>query len=160
MSKPDITTYGGMQRDVGYAGQVAKLGPATIESRVSTSLAAIEFGRAVARGSRDQSVTRPAADADEIIGISVRTGTKQADASGNVAYNTNDGVPVMRLGYIYAIATEATNDGDYVVSLTAGAGTLGSKTGGASGAGRVLVPNAKWETTVAAGQVGLIRIGA
>lgn len=158
MSKPDLTTYGGALRDIGYAGQVADTSPATIENRTNSGATSIDFGRAVARGADDKSCKAPAADGDKIIGISVRHVTMVADASGNVVYKQYASVPIMKEGYIYAIPAENVTEGDAVLSITAGNGTLGGVTGGAAGAGRVAVPNATWETTTTAGKVGKIRL--
>lgn len=158
MSKPDLTTYGGRLRDIGYAGQVVDSSTSTIENRTNSGAISIDFGRAVARGADAGSVKAPTADGDKIIGISVRHATMVADGSGNVAYQQYVSVPFMREGNIYAIPAENVTEGDPVLSLTAGNGTLGGTTGGAAGAGRVAVPAATWETTTAAGAVGKIRL--
>jgi hypothetical protein len=75
-----------------------------------------------------------------------------------VQYSQYDMVPVLRHGDIFVIAAENVTRGDQALSLTASNGTVGGVTGGAAGAGRVVIPNAHWETTVAAGAVGIVRI--
>lgn len=157
MSKPDLSTYGGRLRDLGYAGQIVDTNPATIESKTNDQATAIDFGVAVARSAADDTCKAPAADGDKIIGISVRHAIRPADSSGNVTYAQKDSVPIMRSGYIYATAYENATRGDGVISVTAQSGKLGSTTGGAAGAGRVAVPGATWETTTSAGQIGIIR---
>ena len=158
MSKPDLSSYGGRLRDLGYAGQIVDTNPTTIESKTNEAATAIDFGVAVARGAADDTCKAPAADGDKIIGISVRHAIRPADASNNVTYAQRDSVPILREGYVYAVAFENATRGDGVISVTAQNGKLGSTTGGAAGTGRVAVPGATWETTTTAGQIGIIRI--
>lgn len=158
MSKPDLSSYGGRLRDLGYAGQIVDTNPATIESKTNEAATAIDFGVAVARGAADDTCKAPAADGDKIIGISARHAIRPADSSNNVTYAQRDSVPVVRQGYVYAVAYENATRGDGVISVTAQNGKLGSTTGGAAGAGRVAVTGALWETTTAAGQIGIVRI--
>lgn len=158
MSKPDLSTYGGRLRDLGYAGQIVDTNPVTIETLINDQATAIDFGVAVARSAADNTCKAPAADGDLIVGISVRHAIRPADSSNNVNYAQKDAVPVLRDGFVYATAYENATRGDGVISVTAQSGKLGSTTGGAAGAGRVAVPGAKWETTTAAGQIGVIRI--
>lgn len=158
MSKPDLSSYGGRLRDLGYAGQIVDTNPTTIESKTNEAATAIDFGVAVARGAADDTCKAPAADGDKIIGISVRHAIRPADASNNVTYAQRDSVPILREGYVYAVAFENATRGDGVISVTAQNGKLGSTTGGAAGVGRVAVPGATWETTTTAGQIGIIRI--
>lgn len=157
MSKPDLSTYGGRLRDLGYAGQIVDTNPATIESKINDQATAIDFGVAVARSAADDTCKAPAADGDKIIGISVRHAIRPADSSGNVTYAQKDSVPILRSGYVFATAYENATRGDGVISVTAQNGKLGSTTGGAAGVGRVAVPGATWETTTSAGQIGIIR---
>jgi hypothetical protein len=159
MAKPDLTTYGGSLRDAAYSGMVADISPATIFSMVNELAQTVDYGYAVARGTTaDGTCKAPAVDGDVLIGISVRTPIRPADSSGNVVYARYDSVPIMRQGYIYAIAAETVTRGTGVLSLTAQFGKLGGVSAGAAGAGRVVLPGATWETATTAGQVGLIRI--
>lgn len=159
MSKPNLSTYGGRLLDMGFAGQVADEQNTEIESKKLTGATAMDFGIAVVRdGANPGGIKVQSADADKIIGISVRHPIRPADVSGNVVYNQNDMVPVMRRGNIYATALENVTDGDAVIAVVAQGGKLGSVTGGAAGAGRITVPNAVWEGATTAGQIGRIRI--
>ena len=158
MSKPDLSTYGGRLRDLGYAGQIVDTNPVTIEAMINNQATAIDFGVAVARSAADNTCKAPAADGDKIVGISVRHAIRPADSSNNVTYAQKDAVPVLRAGFVYAVAYENATRGDGVISVTAQNGKLGSTTGGAAGAGRVAVPAATWETTTTAGQIGIVRI--
>jgi hypothetical protein len=157
MPTPDLSTYGGRLRDLGYAGEIVDTNPATIESKINDQALAIDFGVAVARSAADDTCKAPTADADKIIGITVRNAIRPANSSGIVTYAQRDAVPILRSGYVYAVAYENATRGDGVISVTAQNGKLGSTTGGAAGAGRVAVPGATWETTTTAGQIGVIR---
>ena len=126
MSKPVLSTYGGRLRDLGYAGQIVDTNPVTIESKTNEAATAIDFGVAVARGGTDDTCKAPTTDGDKLIGISVRHAIRPADSSNNVTYGQRDSVPILRDGYVYAVAAENVSRGDTVVALTASAGTLGS----------------------------------
>lgn len=126
MSKPDLSTYGGRLRDLGYAGEIVDTNPATIESKTNDQATAIDFGVAVARSAADNTCKAPSAVTDKIIGISVRHAIRPAAADGTVNYAQKDSVPIIRDGYVYAVAAENVTRGDTVVALTASAGTLGS----------------------------------
>lgn len=158
MSKPDLSTYGGRLRDLGYAGQIVDTNPVTIETLINDQAVAIDFGVAVARSADDNTCKAPAADGDKIVGISVRHAIRPADSSNNVTYAQKDAVPVLRDGFVYATAYENATRGDGVISVTAQNGKLGSTTGGVAGTGRVAVPGATWETTTTAGSKGIVRI--
>lgn len=158
MSKPDLSSYGGRLRDIGYAGQIIDQQPTVIESKTNDQATAIDFGVAVARSAADDTCKAPAADGDKIIGISVRHAIRPADSSNNVTFAQKDSVPILKEGYIFATAYENVVRGDGVISVTAQNGKLSGTTAGAAGAGRVAVPGAVWETTTTAGNIGKIRI--
>ena len=159
MTQPTLTTYGGRLLDIGYAGEVVDQSPAVIGSFISDLALAIDFGVAVARSASDNTCKAPTVDGDRILGISVRHAIRPAVA-GVVNYVQFDAVPIMRSGLIYAVAFENATRGDTVISVTAQNGKLGSLTGGAAGAGRVLVPGATWDTTVTATNIGVIRLAS
>lgn len=158
MAKPTLDTYGGTLLDWGYPGQIATSNPTSNRDARNIGTIAIQFGSAVARGAADYTCKAPTADADQILGIAIRHVVMVADISGNVAYLQNATVPILLDGDIYASPVANVVAGDGVISVTAGNGTLSGTTAGAAGAGRVAVPGATWETTTAAGQIGLIRI--
>jgi hypothetical protein len=158
MSKPDLTTYGGRLRDLGYAGQLVDMATAVTESKINDQSLSIDFGVAVARSAADDTCKAPTADGDKIIGISIRHAIRPADTSNNVVYAQRDSVPIAKDAYIWVVAYENAVRGDTVISVTAQNGKLGSSTGGAAGAGRVTVPGAPWDTTTAAGAIGKVRI--
>lgn len=160
MAKPDLSSYGGRLRDLGYAGEIVDSNPVISQSLINDQALAIDFGVAVARSAADNTCKAPTADADKIIGISIRHAIRPADSSNNVTYAQRDAVPILKDGFIYATAYETTTRGDAVLSVTAQNGKLGSTTGGAAGAGRIAVPGATWETSQAAGVIGIIRIAS
>ena len=164
MSKPDLSSYGGRLRDLGYAGQIVDTNPVTIQSLTNEAAVAIDYGVAVARGAADDTCKAPTADGNLLIGISGRHAIRPADSSNNVTYAQRDSVPVVREGYVYATAYENATRGDVAISVTAQNGKVGSTTGGAAGAGRIALdgtsgkPKVTWETTTTAGQIGVLRV--
>ena len=117
----------------------------------------IDFGIAVARGTKAGCCKVIAADADLPIGITVRSPTMVANSSGVVGYASSKPVPVIYLGDIYVKAYETVSAGDQVISVTAQGGKLSGPTAGVVGSGRVLVPGCHWVNAVTAGSVGLVR---
>jgi hypothetical protein len=158
MSKPDLTTYGGRLRDIGYAGQIVDENSVDMETLTNDLAVSIDFGWAVARSAADNTCKAPTADGDKIIGISVRHAIRPADVSNNVLYAQRDAVPILKSGFIYVTAFENVVRGDGAISVTAQNGKISGTTAGAAGAGRVAIPAATWETTTLAGLVGIVRI--
>ena len=165
MSTPSLATAGGALLDIGYAGQPANLEECSTFSLDNESTTGgiasdgmIDFGIAVARGTKAGCCKIIAADADLPIGIVVRHPTMVANSSGVVGYASSKAVPIGNLGDIYATAYETVKAGDQVISVTAQGGKLSGPASGVVGSGRVLVPNCHWVNAVAAGSVGLIRM--
>lgn len=165
---PTLATIGGTDLAPGYAGMIAEAGPQLIESRMNESATAIDFGIAVVRGAAVAAgatgTCKPqAADADIIVGISVRNAgpmIASTDGLNTIAYARYQAVPVMRIGSIFATAFENVVEGDGVIAVVAQGGKLSGTTAGAAGAGRIAVVGAKWLTTTLAGALGKIRIVA
>lgn len=128
MSKPDLSTYGGRLRDLGYAGQIVDENPITAETLVNDQATVIDFGFAVARSAADNTCKAPTAVSDKIIGLSIRHAIRPASGDGNntVNYAQKDAVPILRDGFIYATASENVTRGDTAVALTATYGALGT----------------------------------
>lgn len=159
MSKPDLSTYGGTLRDWGYPGDIATMNPVSTRSLTNNAAIAIQFGYAVARSTTDDSCKAPTADGDKLIGFALRNPLRAADVTtGLTSILQYDAVAILSDGDMWAISAEAVTRGDAVISITAGNGSLGSVTGGAAGAGRVVVPGASWEFTTTANQTNKIRI--
>lgn len=162
-SEPTLSTYGSFQREIGYAGQLVDQNPFLSQSLQNDQAVAIQFGNAVARSAADNTCKAPAADGDVLIGIALRHAIMPTQGRGDggtnlVQYAQYAEVPVLRDGIVYAIAFENVVRGDGVISVTAQNGALSGTTAGAAGTGRVAMPGGKWETTTAAGNVGIIRL--
>lgn len=159
-----LATYGGLTQAVGFPGQLAEAGPHTIRSFINESATAIDFGRAVCRGTATAAgatdLCKPVGvDGDIIIGISIRDAALlTANSSGEVTYAQRMAVPVMESGVVFVTAAEAVAEGTGALSLTAGVGTIGGVSNGAAGAGRVVIPGAIWLDTTASGAIGRVRI--
>jgi hypothetical protein len=160
---PSLSTYGGATMAAGYPGQEAETGPSTKRSMINESATAITVGRAVCRGAVStaglaDNCKPQGADVDVVVGLALKDASFNADINGDVTYARYSAVPVLTDGVMFALAAETTVEGDGVIAITAGAGTLGSTTGGAAGAGRIAVPGAIWLDSVAAAGIGRIRI--
>lgn len=161
MAKVDLNTFGGASFPIGNTGEIADQENAQIMSRTNEGATVIDFGVAVCRGTIGNGTCKAmAADADPIIGISVRNPERPASSDGNTTVNHKqyDSVPILVDGLIFAKAFEDVREGDQVLALTASAGGLAGSKGGAAGAGRIDVPGAVWETTTTSGQVGRVRL--
>jgi hypothetical protein len=161
MSIPTLTTIGGQTREIGYAGQLVGNGH-QIDAKVNENATAIDLARAVARGASDNTVKPFTAYADDIVGISGRaiSGTvATTDGNNTVTYAQYADVPVVKTGRMCATAAENVSDGDDVIAITTGSGTLGGTTGGvANGTTRKTIKGAKWRTTTTSGSVGEIEL--
>jgi hypothetical protein len=153
----DLSSPGGLQAALGFEGQIATAVHSTIRSRVNSGATAIPFGRAVAKGATSKTCALLANNTDVIVGISVMRPLHPL-AAGVVAFNQYDDVPLLNEGEIYAKASETVVDGDGVIALVSGGGTLGSARVGKAATGRLTVPNAFWVGDVVSGQIGKIAI--
>lgn len=131
MSKPTLSTYGGLLRDPGYAGMLVDQNPYFAESLINDQALAISFGNAVARSAADNTCKAPTLDTDPIIGIALRHAILPTLGTGDggtnlVNFPQYQPVPVLRNGMIYALPAENVSKGDKVISLTAQNGALGS----------------------------------
>jgi hypothetical protein len=149
-------------------GALADQVPSQTESYTNSGATVIDMGVAVVMDVTSTSKTCKAQDGDtnQILGISGRSAMAAASTDGlnTVNYPRYASVPVIRDGVVWVKAAEAVTRGRQVLALTAGgagngsAGALGSTVGGAAGAGRLTVPGAVWEDTVASGAMGRVRI--
>ena len=151
------TTNFNMLNPIGIPGQGYDFNPRDIVSKRNASAAVIPFGRFVARNNAT-SVKLIAADADVPAGLAMYAAEKEFAVTGETGWRENDTVPVARSGYFCMRAGEAVSEGDAVISITAQSGAAGSAVTGAAGAGRVAVTGAKWQTTTASGEVGVVYI--
>ena len=161
-----LFSAGGDLFDIGFEGQVIDQEPSQIDTFTNTGSLAMDFGVLAVRDTADRACKQMAADTDQQLGIVVRNPLRPASTDGNntVSYKQYDSVPVLRDGVIVVRAAEAVRRGDQVLALTAGGsgntslGSFGGSEGGVAGSGRVDVPGAIWEDTVASGKLGRIRI--
>ena len=161
----NLATNGAALLPLGIPGAGYDFNPRHVVSKRNASAGAagsaaarIIFGTFVARNDA-KSIKKIAADADVPIGLAMYSAEKIFPIDGGeTGWDKDDTVPVAKEGYFYARAAEAVAENDDVISITAGGGTIGSAQTGAAGAGRVAVTGAKWRTTTAAGEVGVISI--
>lgn len=168
MSVASLSSAGGATLSIGYAGQIANPEEYSAFSLDNESTSGgltilgqaggIDFGIAVARGTKAGCCKIIAADTDLPIGITVRSPTMVTDTAGVIGYRSSSTVSIAYLGDIYATAYEAVAAGDEVLSVTAQGGALSGNKAGLAGSGRVKVPGAHWVNAVAAGAVGLVRM--
>lgn len=169
MAFPDLSTYGGFQAAIGYAGEIANMNPVSTENMVNESTGLIDFGIAVAIGTATvqnniqlRTCKLIAVDADVPIGITIRhlaySGALRTPigTTGVVGYPQNETVPVMKTGDIFVIPFENVTAGMQASSITAQAGRLG----GTPTTGKIAIAGATWQTTTLAGAVGILRISS
>jgi hypothetical protein len=116
--------------------------------------AAIAVGVAVKRGSAEGQVLT-ADGTTGYIGVAVRDLHREGVINtGSLDYLVNENVSVLRAGYINLTCPSGCTAGDTVKFVNA-SGIIDS---GAAAAGETQIDEATWETTTAAGQVGIVRL--
>jgi hypothetical protein len=158
MSRPDLSTYGGRLLEEGYAGQVIDLNTHSIFNYRNESATAIDFGLFVARGAAADTCKPVGAADDEIVGVSVRHSVGVADSSGNVLYQQNAMVPALEIGRIRVFCENGCSPGDPVFVRYAGNGVKGAARSAIVADETVAFAAAVWDSTTAAGGLGVIRI--
>ena len=136
--------------EVAQEGQVADTSPATILSR--TVEAAIPFGRAVQKGTKQHAVV--AANAGPVTGITVRSQATGARAASPDVYPANDTAAIMTKGAVWVKVDSTVAEGDDV-TVTVATGLFGTK---AVAAGIIAVPGAVFDTGAAANGLARIRV--
>jgi hypothetical protein len=172
---PTLDTSGGTQAGAGYPGGLVE-GPHSndVFTGVNESATATDFGIPVCRGaavSKTPINVKPIAndaDAALVVGISVRNAAQvAADPTTNIVkYSRYDHFPILRRGRIYAVAAENVIALDQVLIITGSSAAQANDTcfgsshgaGGAAASGRVAFKGAKWLTTTAAGEIGVIEL--
>lgn len=147
----DITANGGLLLPIGLPGQGYDFNPRDVVSRTNSATAPIVMGNFVADVT-PQNCKPIAGDGDVPSGIAM-----QAAETLLAQWPQYATVPVLRKGYVCALAAEDATEGDDVVAVVANGGQPGSAAAGAVGAGR-LATKAKWVTTTKANDVGVIRL--
>ena len=132
-----------------FEGMVADTSPATILSR--TVEAAIPFGRAVQKGTKQHSVI---AAATSVSGITVRSQATGAREANPDVYPANDTAAIMTKGAVWVKVDSTVAEGDDV-TVTVATGLFGTK---AVAAGIIAVPGAVFDTKAVANGLARIRI--
>lgn len=142
----------------GFVGQYADLQLSNVFSR-SVETAAVDFGLAVVRGTADDQCILPSATGQSFLGITGRTIAGTADTAGDRKYQVGESANILDEGLIYAICEDGCTQGDPVFFRhTTGTGTvIGALRTDADTATADEIPNAVWDTTVAAGAIGLVK---
>ncbi len=142
-----------INQPIAYAGLIYAQNPKDIVSRLVEGSAGINFGVAVSRGT----------DAENQIllggavfqGITIRSLDKEGVVNtGVIKWNEFEAAGVLRDGYIWAVCPTGCVPGD-VVNYVIATGILDS---GAAVAGENALDDAFWDTTTAAGELGVIRL--
>ncbi len=131
-------------------GSLSGLNDNEIES--GNAEVAIAVGIAVTRGTLESQVII-AADAD-FLGVAIRDLSREGAVNTAVLdYAIEDNVSVLRSGRISLTCVTGCSAGDLVKYND----TTGVIDSGAAGGGETLIGGATWETTTAAGEVGIVR---
>jgi len=142
-----------INQPVAYAGLIYAQAPHDIISRDAE--AAIGFGVAVGRGANPDKQCVAGGVAADYLGISIRSLEREGASNGAVQYEATETVGIIRTGYVWAVCPAGCVPGDGVLYTSAN-GVLDA---GAAGAGAVSIDGAAWQTTTAAGELGVIRLG-
>ncbi len=145
------TSYA-IKQGVAYAGMLYAQAPHQISSFSVETAAGIDFGVAVSRGTdKERQVVLGGSD---FVGITIRSLEREGGNAGTVKYSQEETAGVLRDGYVYAVCPTGCTAGDDVKYTTA----TGVLDAGTAGAGEAQITGATWETTTAAGEIGVIRL--
>ena len=146
----------------GVAGQIANQDPHSVHSGVAE--VAMPFGVAVIVGAADSTLNTPAASTATVAGVSVST-YANANAGFALGIQPQDAVSVLTNGTIYVIsetavtANGATPSPVYVrYTINGGLNQLGSFRTDADTSRALLLSQAKWLTSCAAGGLAQLQI--
>ena len=146
------TSYSRLQ-PVAYAGLIFAQDPHDIISRDAEGV--IAFGLAVGRGTNADEQCVPGGVAGIYLGISIRSLERQgALNTAAITYNDKETVGIIREGYVWAVCPASCAPGANV-KYTVASGVIDA---GTAGAGETQIDNATWESTTAAGELGVIRL--
>lgn len=143
-----------IDQGIGYAGQLFDVGP---QIRISRSAEGdVPFGVAVVRGTdADKQGAAGAAADGSLLGIAYRSLEREGAANtGEIQYNDTETLGILQSGRIYAVCPTGCVPGDLVNAVNA-TGVLDS---GAAVAGETQLDDAQWDSTAAAGELGVIRL--
>lgn len=150
-----VQTSYAINTDQAYAGQVVNLAPHDIISRSVETVAGIAFGVVVSRGT-DADNQCLIGGTSSILGVSVRAlDIEGAINTGAIQYDENETAAIMRDGYIYAVCPTGCVPGD-AVNFVEATGILDS--GAPVGVGETGLDDCFWDSTTAAGEIGILRV--
>jgi len=138
---------------VAYAGLIFAQSPHDIVSRDVEGAAGIGFGVAVSRGTdKDRQAIIGGSD---YLGVTVRALDREGAAnSGDIEYAETEAAAIMRDGYLWAICPTGCTPGAAVLFND----TTGILDAGTAGGGETQLNGSSWESTTAAGALGIIRL--
>ncbi len=148
------TTYE-LNQPVAYAGLIFAQNPKDVISRKVETVAGIAFGVVVSRGT-DADNQCVLGGTTGILGITIRALDREADdAAGAIEYAEKETAAIMREGYIWAVCPTGCVPGD-AVNFVEATGVLDS--GAPAGTGETGLDDCYWDSTAAAGELGVIRV--
>jgi len=138
-----------------YAGLLADQNPHETISRDIETVAGVNFGVVVSRGT-DPDRQALIGGTDNILGVTIRELTREgAVNTGAIKYNEKETAAILREGYIFAVCPTGCVPGDPVNFIEA-TGILDS--GAPSGTGETGLDDCFWDSTTAAGDIGILRV--
>lgn len=137
------------------AGHIANTEPNRLISRSVEDVAGIGFGRVVKDGSADGLCTGVLTTLDEFnfLGITVRDRSVRVETPDMFAQR--ESARIMRSGVIWVAVAGAVQRGTDVTVNT----TTGALSSTAVGAGQVLIPRARWDSTTTGAGLAKLRLG-
>jgi hypothetical protein len=153
------TTYT-REHERGFEGSVVDLSNNNIITKIAEG-SDIGEGRAVVRGTQDRDAILPSATGQEFIGVTTSTTAGQADGSDNFNYEENSPMNVLDFGRIYVFCEDGCSAGDDVFfrhTASGGNTVLGRFRTDADTATADQIVGAKFETTVSAGEIAIIKL--
>lgn len=144
-----------LAQPIAYAGLIYAQAPHDIVSRDVETVAGIEFGTAVSRGTdKDRQVVLGGTD---FTGITIRDLSQEGAANtGAIKWDETETAGILRDGYIWAVCPTGCNPGDAVFYTNAD-GVLDA---GTAGVGETQLDGAEWDTTASAGGLAVIRLNS
>lgn len=141
----------------GFVGQYADLQLSNVFSR-SVEATEIDFGLAVVRGTADDQCKLATATGGSFLGLTGRTIAGTADTAGDRKYQIGESANILDEGVIYAICEDGCVPGNPVsFRYVAGTGQLGGLVTTPVASKTDVIPNAVWDTTTAAGEIGRVK---
>lgn len=138
----------------GVPGQQANMEPVDFLSRSNEAATVIGFGVIVKQGVNDKGCVADLTNlnADNYLGLSVRERSVRPETPNGFAQY--ESVRIARRGCFFVTVGAAVTAGTDVTVNT----TTGALSSTAVGAGQVLIPNARWETSASSGGLAIVRL--